>query len=160
MGYRLSDSGADWENYERGLSDDPSEPRDDERDDEATTNRLVVDPVEAVEALQALLAEVQATVFDVHVTTQYLENYGDAHKPYWKPKGGDTTILYRPGGLTQADVEAVVAAVRSQLEWDNPVSCCYIIDVGLVPTGTLTQDELNQQEFDGEILSPATRIRV
>ena len=101
-------------------------------------------------------------MLNIHVHTQYKENYGDEAQPYWKYKGGSTVIIT---GFTHpltsgigAAAEAVVRSVAAQIEYANAYAEEYIIDWSLEPVGALTEDERLQLEYDGRITYAAKRI--
>ena len=104
-------------------------------------------------------------VMNIHIHTQYRENYGSAEQPYWKFKGGDTIVVTGfthplTAGIGQA-AATVVAQLRSTIEYANPMSEEYILDWELLPEGTLTQWEKDQLEFDdGKIDSPSKRVAI
>lgn len=102
--------------------------------------------------------------FDIHIHTQYCENYGDESQPYWKFKGGDTIVLTgfdAPfNDRIGAAAAAVVEAVRSQVEYRNAFAESYIIDWEFAEADTFTEDERLQQEYDGKILYPSKRIAI
>jgi hypothetical protein len=51
------------------------------------------------------------SMMTIHVTTQYMENYGSPDAPYWKGKGGDIIVL--TGVPAGADPATVVDTMRS-----------------------------------------------
>lgn len=102
-------------------------------------------------------------VNDIHVMTQDYENYGDATRPYWKPKGGSIIVLTGfavPADPSQIDaaVEAVVNAHRDTIEIHNDYCESDIIGWKMVPAGTLTEDEQMQMEYDGRVDVPSQRV--
>lgn len=101
-------------------------------------------------------------MFNIHIHTQYRENYGTPEAPYWKFKGGDTIIVTgfdHPlcDGIGQA-AQAVVDALRARIEYRNPMSEEYVIDWEFAPVDALTQSEQDQLEFDGRISDPSPRM--
>ena len=49
------------------------------------------------------------------INTQVHENYGDADKPYWKPKGGNDYVVKKFKG-SSVTAAKVVMALRDQIE--------------------------------------------
>lgn len=110
----------------------------------------------------ALTSTATVSTMDIHVFTQYYENYGDEQKPYWKAKGGSTIVLT---GFTHplsdgigAAAQAAVDSVRDRIEYRNPLAEQFIIDWDFAAVGSLTEDEQDQQKYDGRVYSPSTRI--
>lgn len=104
------------------------------------------------------------TISAIHIHTQYKENYSDdpINAPYWKFKGGSTYVvtgfsLPLNDGLFAAG-EAIVNAVRSQIEYANPMSEEYIIDWEFAHAAAVTEDEAMQLKYDGRIDYPSKRI--
>jgi hypothetical protein len=103
--------------------------------------------------------------FDIHVLTQYRENYGDALAPYWKSKGGSTYVL---AGLELAlsdgigaAAQAVVDAHRASIECRNDFCTVDIIDWELAEAGALTDDEKTQIKYGyGRVDFPSKRLAV
>jgi hypothetical protein len=56
----------------------------------------------------------------VWVSTQYIENYGDAEKPYWKPKGGCWYEINFPFQVRKWDGLAYVQSILQSMY--SPVS--------------------------------------
>jgi len=99
----------------------------------------------------------------LHITTQYMENYG-AHDwdgvgecpQYWKFKGGED--YFYPLGFTFRDDDTLAKLVdffRKDLEWDNVGSRSYITGYSVVEDDFMTEFEKSQLEYDGEIRYPA-----
>lgn len=103
-------------------------------------------------------------MMNIHVHTQYAENYGDAEKPHWKYKGGSTTVLtgfdHPLNDQIGAAAKVVVEKFREKIEYHNDMSEEYIIDWEFYPVDELTRDEKEQLEYDGEIRYPSTRISI
>jgi len=105
-----------------------------------------------------------STVFDIHVFTQYQENYGTFDAPHWKFRGGRTAVLegfYPPMNpdLTDACAHAAVERVRRRIEYSNNwMSKERIIGWKLFPAGSLTEYEEAQMKFEGRIVSSDDRI--
>lgn len=88
------------------------------------------------------------------LSTQYMENYGDAENPYWKYKGGnDYKILNAP--TDPAAIREVIANVQPKIEYSNDFTREYLIGHALVEDGALTFSERDQLEYDGKITYPA-----
>jgi len=88
--------------------------------------------------------------------TQYRENYGTPTEPYWKFKGGsEYKVTNVP--ITAATFD-VVDAVRSEVEYNGPMSEQYILDWSVEDDGYLSEFEQSQLEYDGAILYPEPTI--
>lgn len=95
----------------------------------------------------------------LHIITQYMENYG-AHDwdgegecpQYWKMKGGEDYFILN---VDETEVDAAIAQVRSDIEWNDIGSRQYIIGYGLVANDFMTEFEVSQLEYDGKITCPA-----
>ena len=95
----------------------------------------------------------------LHIITQYMENYG-AHDwdgegecpQYWKMKGGEDYFILN---VDETEVDAAVAQVRGDIEWNDIGSRQYIIGYGLVENDFMTEFEVSQLEYDGKITCPA-----
>lgn len=76
------------------------------------------------------------------IQTQYCENYGDANKPYWKFKGGETYIVQN---LTPAQAERILShgipTLKALIEYKNDMSEEYITDYRIVEDDTVVCDE-------------------
>ena len=84
------------------------------------------------------------------VFTQVHENYGDAGKPHWKPKGGNDYVVkkFKGNSVTAAKV---VMALRSQIEHCDEFFREHIIGWEIVDDSFLTQFEKDQLEYEGKI---------
>ena len=90
------------------------------------------------------------------IRTQYRENYGTESDPYWKFKGGSE---YKVTNVpTNAVIHEVVDAVRSEVEYNDPMSEQYILDWSVEDDGYLSEFEQSQLEYDGAILFPEPTI--
>ena len=95
----------------------------------------------------------------LHIITQYMENYG-AHDwdgegecpQYWKMKGGEDYFILN---VDDTEVDAAIAQVRGDIEWNDIGSRQYIIGYGLVANDFMTEFEVSQLEYDGKITCPA-----
>lgn len=100
----------------------------------------------------------------IHIHTQYVENYGDTERPYWKYKGGNTYVVTGvtlPMNDTIGRVgESIVNSVRERIEYRNDYAEEYILDWEFAADDALTEDERLQQEYDGRIDYPSKRIEV
>ena len=92
------------------------------------------------------------------ITTQVYENYGDAEKPYWKPKGGGDYVIKNFKDYNR--VTETVMALRSQIEQDNDAFREHIINFEVVADDYLTEFEKSQLEYEGKITYPAREILV
>lgn len=99
---------------------------------------------------------------NIHIATQYMENYGTPERPYWKYKGGSTYVVE---GFTHplndrigAAGAAVVEALRPTLEYANSMAEEYIIDWSFESVDALTENERLQLEYDGRVTYPDKRI--
>jgi hypothetical protein len=76
------------------------------------------------------------------IWTQYSENYGEADRPFWKFKGGDTYIV---PNLTPSQSERIlrdgVPTLKALIEYDNPMSRQHIVDYNVVDDDVVTHDE-------------------
>jgi len=98
------------------------------------------------------------------ITTQVYENYGDADRPYWKPKGGCDYVVKnfqgnRRPSVADSATEAVMA-LRSQIEQDNEMFQEKIIDFRIVKDDYLTEFERSQLEYEGQITYPCVELTV
>jgi hypothetical protein len=95
----------------------------------------------------------------LHIITQYMENYG-AHDwdgegecpQRWKMKGGEDYFILN---VDDTEVDAAIAQVRGDIEWNDIGSRQYIIGYGLVANDFMTEFEVSQLEYDGKITCPA-----
>ena len=100
----------------------------------------------------------------LHIITQYMENYG-AHDwdgegecpQYWKMKGGEDYFILN---VDDTEVDAAIAQVRGDIEWNDIGSRQYIIGYGLVADDFMTEFEISQLEYDGRIAYPAKVLEV
>ena len=90
------------------------------------------------------------------IQTQVYENYGDAAKPYWKPKGGGDYVIKNFKKFNK--VTETVMAVRGQIEQDNEFYREHIINFEVVTDDYLTEFERSQLEYEGKITYPANEI--
>jgi len=90
------------------------------------------------------------------IQTQVYENYGDASKPYWKPKGGGDYVVKKFKQFNK--VTEVVMALRSQIEQDNEFYREHIINFEVVADDYLTEFERSQLEYEGKITYPANEL--
>jgi hypothetical protein len=99
----------------------------------------------------------------LHITTQYMENYG-AHDwdgvgecpQYWKFKGGEDYFYPLGPTLRNSDTLAeLVEFFRKDVEWDDIGSRSYIVGYAVVEDDFMTDFEKSQLEYDGEIRYPA-----
>ena len=99
---------------------------------------------------------------NIHIHTQYCENYGTASQPYWKFKGGDTYVVTGfEAPLDESIGEAganAVASLRKQIEYTNNGAQQYILDWEFVEDRKLTEHEELQLKYDGCITYPSPRI--
>jgi hypothetical protein len=85
------------------------------------------------------------------ITTQYMENYGDATNPYWKYKGGlDYAVLNVDA--RGAELDDLVAKAKAKVEYANDYSEEYVIGWTLMGDNDLTPSERDQLEYGGEII--------
>ncbi len=108
------------------------------------------------------MSDAPATSLNIHVQTQYMENYGTADAPYWKFKGGDTYVItgfsHPMNDTIGAAAMAAVESVRARIEYSNPMASVTIIDWEFAPADGLTQWERDQQAFEGSVTTPSPRI--
>jgi hypothetical protein len=102
------------------------------------------------------------TNFDIHIFTQYWENYGDETNPYWKPKGGITYVVtgftHELNDAIGRAAQQVVADVLPRIEVRNPLCTVDFIDWEFAPAGSLTPDEQLQVEYEGRVTYADKRI--
>ena len=88
------------------------------------------------------------------IETQYRENYGTPFEPYWKNKGGDAYKILDIDLNT--DYNAIVEA--SELAYNGPMCSQSIIGWHVESDDWLSDFELSQLDYDGEILYPEPTI--
>ena len=75
------------------------------------------------------------------IQTQIRENYGDADKPYWKCKGGNTYLVL---GLTPGQIEAVtergIPTLTKLIESFNPMYEEYVLGYNVVEDDAVVCD--------------------
>ena len=89
------------------------------------------------------------------IQTQVYENYGDADKPYWKPKGGSDYVVKK---INVNKVTETVMGLRSQIECDNEFYRESIINFEVVANDYLTEFEQSQLDYEGSIRYPAKEL--
>lgn len=98
----------------------------------------------------------------LHIVTQFRENYGNKLNPYWKNKGGEDYLIdvsdIAESLNIRSDVEAVVVRVKDQIEYFNDSAEEFIVSWGLVEDDYKTEFEKSQLEYDGSIVFPAKRL--
>lgn len=76
------------------------------------------------------------------ITAQYCENYGDANKPYWKFKGGDTYIV---PNLNPNQVERILShgipTLKALIQYKNDMSEVYVTDYVIVDDDVVVCEE-------------------
>jgi hypothetical protein len=76
------------------------------------------------------------------IQTQYCENYGDADKPYWKFKGGDTYIV---PNLSPAQSERIlrdgIPTLKALIEYKNSMSEEYVTYYRIVEDDTVVCED-------------------
>ena len=76
------------------------------------------------------------------IQTQYCENYGDANKPFWKFKGGDTYIV---PNLSPAQAERILShgipTLKALIEYKNSMSEEYVTYYRIVEDDVVVCDE-------------------
>jgi hypothetical protein len=102
----------------------------------------------------------------LHITTQYMENYG-AHDwdgegecpQYWKFKGGED-FFYQLGSVEPSaeHIEELIHVLRNRIEWDDVGSRQYIVGYGIVEDDFMTPFEKSQLEYEGRIAHPAVML--
>ena len=97
-----------------------------------------------------------------HIYTQYLENYGDADKPFWKNKGGEDYIVDVHGfrfdtEFSEHHGQMIVDELSRVIEYKNAFAEEFIIGWVFVEDDFTTQYEDEQLEYDGEVKYPAIR---
>jgi len=75
------------------------------------------------------------------IQTQIRENYGDADKPYWKFKGGNTYLVL---GLTPGQIEVVtergIPTLTKLIESRNPMFEEYVLGFNVVEDNVVSHD--------------------
>jgi hypothetical protein len=100
------------------------------------------------------MTQLETTNMMLVLTTQYMENYGDAENPYWKYKGGnDYKVLNAP--TDPKAIQELVAKVQAKIELDTAFTREYLIGHALMQDDALTFGERDQLEYDGKITYPA-----
>jgi len=104
-------------------------------------------------------------MMNIHVHTQYQENYSDdPTRPYWKFKGGSTYVIVGFNHPLTAEIgpaaERVVKALASSIEYENEMAIERIIDWEFAPADKLTDDEEMQLRYDGRIDYPSKRVAI
>lgn len=89
----------------------------------------------------------------IYFYTQDYENYGSPGDPYWKPKGGSDFILDAPEWL-----EGMIADVYDAINYSGDMFIREVIGHLVVNDKFTTDFEQMQQEHDGEVQYPATRM--
>lgn len=90
------------------------------------------------------------------ITTQFCENYGSPHNPYWKMKGGNDYFIKNVADDAEALAKMLLA--KDMVEHDGDYTKEYIIGWELVNDDYVTQFEQHQLEFDGKITYPAEEL--
>lgn len=94
------------------------------------------------------------------ITTQVLENYGDADKPYWKAKGGDDYVVKNIDLVKFDDVAHLVDSFRSEVEINTEYYREHIIGWSIEADDYLTQFERDQMRYEGKITFPARELAI
>ncbi len=89
------------------------------------------------------------------ITTQVYENYGDADRPYWKPKGG---VDYVVKNINVNRASDIVNLVSGEIECNNEMFREYLIGWEVVADDYLTDFERSQLEYEGRITFRAHEI--
>ena len=102
----------------------------------------------------------------LHLTTQYMENYG-AHDwdgtgecpQYWKFKGGED-YFYQLGSVEPSEehIDELVAVLRTRIEYDNEGARNYLVGYGVVADDFRTEYERSQLEYEGRVIYPAVML--
>jgi hypothetical protein len=99
----------------------------------------------------------------LHITTQYMENYG-AHDwdgegecpQRWKFKGGeDYFYMLGDAGRSDEALAELVAVLRTRIEYDHEGARNYMVGYGVVADDYMTEFERSQLEYDGRVAYPA-----
>ena len=103
----------------------------------------------------------------LHITTQYMENYG-AHDwdgtgecpQYWKFKGGED-YFYQLGAVEPSaeHIAELVQVLRGRFEYDHEGARNYIVGYGVVADDYMTDFERSQLEYDGRVAYPAVMLQ-
>ena len=103
----------------------------------------------------------------LHITTQYMENYG-AHDwdgtgecpQYWKFKGGED-YFYQLGAVEPSaeHIEELIHVLRGRFEYDHEGARNYMTGYGVVADDFMTEFERSQLEYEGSITYPAVMLQ-
>jgi hypothetical protein len=103
----------------------------------------------------------------LHITTQYMENYG-AHDwdgqgecpQRWKFKGGED-YFYALGdvGRSEEALAELVEVLRPRFEYSNEGSRNYMVGYSVVADDFMTEYEQSQLEYDGRVAYPAIMLQ-
>lgn len=94
--------------------------------------------------------------YKIVITTQFLENYGDAERPYWKCKGGSDYVVLSNEPQPQDDfseallTDAACAAIEELLP-NNDMCHEYVLGTNLASITKPSNSEESQMEFDGAV---------
>jgi hypothetical protein len=103
----------------------------------------------------------------LHITTQYMENYG-AHAwdgegecpQRWKFKGGED-YFYQLGTEVPSDehLAELVQVLRGRFEYSDDYAINTLVGYGVVADDYRTEFERSQLEYDGRIAYPAVMLQ-
>ena len=88
------------------------------------------------------------------ISTQVYENYGDANRPYWKPKGGNDYVVKDIGAVLSGKFELakyLVDSFKPEIETNNEYFHEYVISWDVVEDDYLTEFERSQLQYEGKI---------
>jgi hypothetical protein len=89
------------------------------------------------------------------ITTQFWENYGSPHNPYWKAKGGNDYFVKNVTAETALDF---MMSVKNVVEHWGDYTKEYIIGWSVEADDYLTPFEQDQLKYDGKINYPAEEL--
>ena len=89
------------------------------------------------------------------ISTQFWENYGSPHNPYWKAKGG---MEYFVKNVTDETALDVMMSAKNVVEHSGDYTKEYIIGWSIEADDYLTPFEVSQLKYDGKINWPAEEL--
>lgn len=103
----------------------------------------------------------------IHIVTQYMENYGapawdgQGNCPqYWKFKGGDEYYCHLPVDYPLDRVAELMEHLKSQLEYSSENIRVTVVKWEVMPDEALSEGELLQLEYYGNIDHPVPVLNV
>jgi len=102
----------------------------------------------------------------LHITTQYMENYGahdwdgtGACPQYWKFKGGEDYFYQLGDAVPSAEhLAELITVLRPRFEYDNEAARNTLVGYGVVADDYMTEFEKSQLEYEGRVTYPAVML--